>query len=54
MTCPNAGNSRLTDGHTKRRNWVNKYLRDALPRIQAQVEGVVLTQEHLFEVRYCL
>ncbi|GAA5985595.1 hypothetical protein JCM10908_007034 [Rhodotorula pacifica] len=51
MTCPNANDGRLTDGHTKRRNWVRRYLDSALPRVQAQVEGVTLTHEHLFDMQ---
>lgn len=50
MTCPNAGDGRLTDGHTKKRKWVERYLGAALPRVQAQIEGVTLTHEHLFDV----
>lgn len=50
MTCPNAGDGRLTDGHTKKRKWVERYLDAAVPRVQAQIEGVTLTHEHLFDV----
>lgn len=51
MTCPNANDGRLTDGHTKKRNWVRRYLAAALPRLQKHVKGVKLTHEHLFDVR---
>ncbi|GAA5868433.1 hypothetical protein JCM3774_005376 [Rhodotorula dairenensis] len=51
MTCPNAGDGGLTDGHTKKRNWVRRYLDAALPRVQAQIQGVTLTHEHLFDMQ---